>query len=337
MAFFMKIKFWLLVGLILFLSAVSYFTLAAPLRAKNKQALQKLDQRAKSLQRYANQPDLKNKSWIEQISKQKEQAQKEVQKVYDLLAKRDEQLERGFADKEGKPITDAGLWLDEYKRRMTALRKQIQDSGCRLTNPQTALVEKQFGNLLPTKAQMKQQEKEYWLQQGMVQVITELHKQQGKIVPVFYGFEFAKKGGYRLAHVAHKAPKYQSIHCQLKVAMEFRETPTLLRALLNSPVGFQIEKVDIDRQLDNLQAAASRTPAAPATYGPQPAAGGPEYGAPPGRGGAAAPRQPETGEKRIVTAEALQTETLVRVIILFYVPDYLNPEDAPKRRPRPSF
>ena len=318
MAFFMKIKFWLLVLAVLVLSAISYFTLAAPLKRQNKAQLEALEKRARELRGYIG-GDLKNPSTIEQVTRQTEEAAKEVEKVYDLLEERDQVLEKPFADSEGKPITDPGLWLKEYKYRMDNLQERWRKAGVSVRG--TAVIEYDFGNSLPRAREIQREQKLYWIQEGLLSAIEELHESQGKIMPVLYNFEFVKGNkGYRLMHPAHgDDDKYHRLHCRLTAAMEFRELPVLLRTLQNSKMNFQIEKVDVDREAPD---AKQKNGVIKVEYGdrrPEPTGQMPGAGVP----GAGEP-QP-TGEKAAAPAE-LAEETLVKVVIRFYLPDYVAPE-----------
>jgi hypothetical protein len=335
MAVLLKLKFWIGAALIALVAVVMYFMLVRPIARENKTKRAELIKRAEELKSYASgRRDVKNELWIEQARKEKELVEGKVKEVIELMGKRDDPLEQAFVDEESKqPITDPGIWRGEYERRMRAMKTELQESGCEFGG-QAPLVERTFGDLLPRKEEMEVLQQQYWVQKTVVDLIVNLNVEQGKVVPVFSSLRF-RGDLYRPASPAHPT-KFRPIPMQLKVAMEFRDVPLLLQTLLNSPLGFEVERVSITRRPRGLGISlpAVRRPVEPKETVPPPLRPGEEMRPP----GEMEPGMRRPGERRpaeragglaaegtgAAQAAPPRSETLVGVSILFYVPDFVE-------------
>jgi hypothetical protein len=178
---------------------------------------------------------------------------------------------------------------------------------------------------------MREGEKRYWVQKGIVDAIGEVNKAQ-MIVPVFESFVFSTKPE-RYMHPSHK-DSFKCVAFQLRVVMEFKNVPIFLEDLVNSPLKPEVTSVSLSRGGQTARAASAAAPSTSASpFVPEgmtleewqarqeamqrTAGGGTVRGATPGI------PKPEEGPQ-------LHMVNPLNVVINGYVPDYIQPGEEKK-------
>jgi len=321
-------RFWLVTGVVV-LAGVLFFVLGAmPLMRRNNRLLSQLSKRADEMERIARQ-GAKNPQWIQEQGKLKRELKEQYDKLLEKIRERDALLERHFRD----PLTgregplESGRWKSVYRDKMEALREKLRESVLLVTGGQP-LFERQLGREWLSEEQMHRYEKEYWIQEAIVNAIAELNA-ESKVVPVFNKFDFT----HAPEHYACKshASMFECWPFTLEVMMEFKFVPAFLRKLMDAPgdpapLGIEITSVSITRGKAGERRVAGRPRAGlPATgpgelppwwFGEAPptAAGAGQYQPP-----APSPTRPVEAEKK---PQVPLPERMVTVRVRGYVPDY---------------
>ena len=320
----LRSKLWIAVGLIVVASLLLFLLGAMPLMRSNNELLRTLNSRAEGLE-LSTQAGAKNQQWIDQQKEIAGQMQQQLRAIEARLLERDALLERRFSDPEtGRegPL-EYGRWMFVYKDNMAALQEKLEKSVVVVTASEP-IVKVSLGLVWLGVDEMHRLEKQYWIQEAIVDAIAELNAAD-KVVPVFGGFRFVG-GPERYMSPSHMV-NFACAAFSLDVAMEPKFLPAFLCKLLEAPderapLGIEITSVSISRQGAVVQREARQGAMRPLGYGYIPAGMEGMPGMPSGVG-------PAFGEERAPepeTTEALP-DKMVSVHVLGYVPDYVQPQE----------
>jgi len=281
----MRIKFWLLLGVIV-LSAILVFVLGAmPALRTSRRINATLQTRAEKLRNLV-QKGMPDEQWMRKIGELSGDYQTQMATLAGRLEKQDQYLERRFTDPD-YPGADlyksAGRWKIVYKQNFDALFETLEESVLQCDT--NALEREVFRDEWLEADEMHRYEKRYWIQKAVVDTIVELNARR-PVVPVFSSFSFTDEPT-RVLQPAH-ATKFLCLGFRLELAVEFRDIPAIMRALLTHPVGMEIAELIVDRDtVAGKSVASGRGPTQRATYGAGTEPGMDYYD--PGRGGKGAP------------------------------------------------
>jgi len=345
----MRTPFMIGSGVVLLLVILMVIFGVAPAMRANNQKFKTLETRAEELTRAAQQ-GVKNDQWIKQEQERQKQLQEQIEAVKAGLAETDSVLERWFDDPsaEGAAVKgplEYGRWRHVYKSKMDELARRLEKNVDKVMNASPLVVAQLPDKWLPP-AQFHPLEKQYWVQEGVVNAVVEF-KKGGTALPIFDTFRFLK-APERFVHPSHKT-LFTTYPFELQVAMSSLNLAEFQRKLLESPLRIEITSVTV--QLRWPQAGDMATPvrAAPGAGAPGGAAvPGGAVGMPPGGAWGGAPGMPggpamgpdmmwptpgagapgQAGPAAVKEEEAVKksAEELVAVTIRGYVPDYKQPE-----------
>ncbi len=253
-------KYWGALGLVVLLALVLFLAGALPkIRANNKR-LDTLSTRADELERYRRE-GAKNPRWVTQQEEVGKELKNQRASIEQELLERDALLERHFRDPETgeKGPLEYGQWAVVYEQKMANLYEKLEDS-VTLVLSRDPLEEANLGRVWRSVPLMHGLEKEYWIQQTVVDAIAELNS-ASRVVPVFGQFRFLAKPE-RLLSPAH-AGNFRCRAFSLEVAMQFKFATAFLKKLLEAPdpdncLGIEITSVKISRFREGGREGVSR-------------------------------------------------------------------------------
>jgi len=351
----LRSKFWVGVGVVALASVLVFLLGAMPMMQRNHRRLGTLSSRADELERILRE-GAKNEQEVRQQKEIADKLQQQYQELLDNIRQRDALLERRFSDPESgrEGPLESGRWKIVYERKMAELRQKLLDSVV-LARGSDLLVQRQLGAQWLAVEQMHGYEKEYWIQEAIVDAIAELNA-EAKVVPVFDRFAFTQ------APERHLVPSHETdFSCaafELRVQMEFEFLMPFLKKLLEAPgdpvpLGIEITSVRVSRaetrptergvaatRLEERGVSGTRPilPGIGAGHMMPPSFGEPSPGGIGGPGGgmwgleAVPPSwEPTPSEERgAAAAQAELPDKMVTVVVRGYVPDYIEPRETEK-------
>jgi len=342
-------KFWVGMALVGFAAILLVVLVGIPAMAANRRTKQELQSRRDTLASYANAEHVKNPTWVLELEERKKKYLAQLEQIKSYFAARDRVIEARFVDKEypDKPLLPS-RWKIVYNEMMDELEEKLQEV-VRLGTA-SPLERVDYQDSLPSEAEMREQEKRYWLQKAIVDTIANLNAARD-IVPVLYEFRILSQPD-RLLSPAH-GDKFRVVPWELRVALEFKNLPRLMYELLDHELGLELTEMSVSRTVTALREGGRAAPmtgqermlrgAIPGvtTTGARMAGipgaymeefmGGPMEGPlPPTMMGPPTETRP-TFERPEMPGEEVRevlSKTLVEVTLRGYLPDYIEPEEA---------
>jgi hypothetical protein len=243
-------KFWIGIGVATIMAVIFITVVVLPAARENNDRFDLLQERVEKLERYAREK-VKNERWIEQEREKHRRLQEQLENLREELLERDGLLEKHFGDTAGGEEEEGplefGRFIVVYEDRMKELKKKLENS-VEVIDSDRPLVEAELGNTWQPAARLHEYEKQYWIQEAVVNAISRANAGGGNIIiPVFISFQFIESPGRYLCPI-HEDDEMFDVHpFELKVALKFQYVPELLQELLAMPLGCEITSLRFAR------------------------------------------------------------------------------------------
>ncbi len=123
-----KYGFWIGVVLAAIAAVVTHFVLIVPMETANQELWNKLNERRKKLQEYADRTDFKNDAWIEFEKKRAEVWRDQKARCEEYLHQEDP-FQSEFRDGKGNVISSRSVWVSAFRQSVDKMIRRLRKSG----------------------------------------------------------------------------------------------------------------------------------------------------------------------------------------------------------------
>jgi hypothetical protein len=165
-----------------------------------------------------------------------------------MLAQTDRPIEQYFRDPDRPDRTEpleAGMWKMVYAEKVRRLTRQVEESFA-LVGTATPFNSRSYQDRWPPDEEMREAEKEYWIQEHIIGALAGLNEGADEpVVPVFDRLRFTKQPE-RFLHPSD-GTVFRPIAFELEVGTTFPNVPRLLSTLMAGEVKLRITGLTMER------------------------------------------------------------------------------------------
>ncbi len=271
MDFIVRMKFWVAVGALVLISGVVFGVWFVPAGRKNHAQMAAWKQKADNVASFAQKERIPGAQDVQNLGDLAAAYKSDLAAITEGLAKEDALLEQHFVDAETGDELSPGTWKVVYGEKMDALEEEIHKSF--LSTPDQPILRKFYGTEWPDQQEMRQEEKQYWVQKYIMEALAASNKVR-MVVPVFSQLQLVDRPE-RLLHPS-EGQLFEPRAFQIEIATDYKSLPLVLSKLLECQVplditGLQIERRSLPALSTRAREKPAQQPGAPAGAAPAPA------------------------------------------------------------------
>ncbi len=252
MDFIIRMKFWIAVGALVLISGVVFGVWFVPARGDNSVQMAAWQQKAAKVADLARR-EVHNSGDVQNLQDLATAYRKDLEGITEGLGKQDQLLEQHFVDSETGDELGPGTWKDVYAEKMDALEEEINKSF--LLAPDQPVIRKYYGSERPDEREMRQEEKQYWLQKYIMESLGASNKVR-MVVPVFSELQLLPRPE-RLLHPSH-GDLFEPTAFQIDIATDYMSLPMVLDRLLACEIPLNITSLRVERRSAPVLTARER-------------------------------------------------------------------------------
>jgi len=242
MDFIVRMKFWIAVGALVLISGFVFGVWFVPARRDNSAQMAAWQRTAASVASRA-QGEVHNNGDVQNLQDLATAYREDLEGITEGLGKQGQLLEQHFVDSETGDELGPGTWKDVYTEKMDALEEEINKSF--LLAPGRPVIRKYYGSERPDEREMREEEKQYWLQKYVMESLAASNKVR-MIVPVFSELQLLPRPE-RLLHPSH-GELFEPTAFQIDIATEYESLPMVLDRLLACEIPLNITSLRVERR-----------------------------------------------------------------------------------------